>query len=123
MFCSHWPVYGVCTCDVCCVFIVHGSHPESRVRHWNAYMLFYEAVNPVSKEPPSGKAEIIRCVCVCVCVCVHVHVRVCVCVCVRMCVCVCVCVCWDQMGEGAISYHTAENHHGETFCDSVKSYW
>ena len=25
--------------------IVHSSHPESRVRHWNAYMLFYEALN------------------------------------------------------------------------------
>lgn len=28
---------------------VQGSHPDSRVRHWNAYMLFYEAVSTSSE--------------------------------------------------------------------------
>ena len=37
---------------------VHG-HPESRVRHWNAYMLFYEAVGGAEKshlDVVNGKA-------------------------------------------------------------------
>ena len=33
---------------LCCVS-AHSSHPETRVRYWNAYMLFYEAVNHPNK--------------------------------------------------------------------------
>ncbi|XP_019857623.1 PREDICTED: ubiquitin carboxyl-terminal hydrolase 24-like [Amphimedon queenslandica] len=36
---------------------VHTSHPESRVRHWNAYMLFYEAANEIKKTQDTRKEQ------------------------------------------------------------------
>ena len=41
-------------CYIVLSAVVHGSHPDSRVRHWNAYMLFYEAVHPPTAEQPSA---------------------------------------------------------------------
>lgn len=38
----------VCNIPSLLLRAVHG-HPESRVRHWNAYMLFYEAVSGLVK--------------------------------------------------------------------------
>lgn len=36
---------------------VHNSHPETKVRHWNAYMLFYEAVHPVTHTDKPAPSE------------------------------------------------------------------
>ena len=38
-------------------YLVHTSHPESRVRHWNAYMLFYEAANEIKKTQDNRKEQ------------------------------------------------------------------